>query len=163
MRTGAAVCAVLSAAALACGGAFGQSPAHDALKKEIADLKALPAVRELPPYLDAEKDFADECAKAGEGGKKVLVSIGREECARCQRFYELVRRGKVKIDPAKTAFIRLDIDNRQHREYFGGTFEVPDTRLPFVGVTDGGRTEIKECLTGSPTAERLNALVETGK
>lgn len=138
---------------------WAQSPAHDALKKEIADLREKPAVCELPPYLAEDADFDAVCRKAGEANKKVFVSIGREACGRCQRFYELVRRGEVRIDTNAFVFVRLNIDEPTQREYFLGTFEPPDNRLPFVGVTDAARSEIRPCLSGAPSAAAYRKLL----
>ena len=89
------------------------------------------------------------------------MSIGREVCGRCQRFYELVRRGEVRIDTNAFMFVRLNIDDFSQREYFLGTFEPPDNRLPFVGVTDGERSELRPCLTGAPSAAEYQALMKT--
>ena len=140
---------------------WAQAPAHDALKKEIADLRRKPAVCELPPYLAENEDFDAVCRKAGEANKKVFVSIGREACGRCQRFYELVRRGAVRLDTNAFVFVRLNIDEPVQREYFLGTFEPPDSRLPFVGVTDAARSEIRPCLSGAPSAAAYQKLLRT--
>lgn len=147
--------------ALAACTAVAQSPVHEALKKEIAELRKKPVVCELPPYLPAEEDFDAVCQKAGQEKKKVFVSIGREVCGRCQRFYELVRRGEVKVDTNAFVFVRLNIDDHSQREYFLGTFEPQDNRLPFVGVTDAERSEIRPCLTGAPPAEEYRRLLKT--
>ena len=138
-----------------------QSPAHEALKKEIAELRKKPVVCELPPYLPADEDFDAVCQKAGREKKKVFVSIGREVCGRCQRFYELVRRGEVQIDANALMFVRLNVNDFWQREYFLSTFEAPDNRLPFVGVTDGERSEIRPCLTGAPSAAEYQGLMKT--
>lgn len=151
------LCMLLAAGGL-CAGA--QSPAHDALKREIASLREKPAVCALPPYLPAGEDFDAVCRKAGEANKRVLVSLGREACGRCQRFYELVRRGEVRIDTNAFVFVRLDVDDHEQREYFLGTFEPSDSRLPFVGVTDGARSEIRPCLTGAPPADAYRKLLQ---
>lgn len=151
-----AVCAVGALVALQA-----QSPAHDALKREIAELRKKPVVCELPPYLAENEDFDAVCQKAGEANKRVFVSIGREVCGRCQRFYELVRRGEVRIDTNAFVFVRLNIDEPAQREYFFGTFEPPDNRLPFVGVTDAARSEIRPCLSGAPSAADYQKLLRT--
>ena len=148
--------AVACATALA---AFSQSPAHDALRREIAELQKRPVVFELPPYLPPEQDFGDVCKAAGEKKKKLLVSIGREACGRCQRFYELVRRGDVKIDTNAFVFVRLDIDEYTQRDYFMDAFDPPDGQLPFVGVTDAERATQRLCLTGYRTPEEYQALM----
>lgn len=152
---------IATAMALCVGAAVAQSAAHEALKKEIADLRKKPAVCELPPYLPAEEDFDAVCQRAGREKKKVFVSIGREVCGRCQRFYELVRRGEVTVDTNAFVFVRLNIDDPSQREYFLGTFEPEDNRLPFVGVTDAERSEIRPCLTGAPSAEEYRKLLKT--
>ena len=139
--------------------AFTQSPAHDALKKEIEELQKKPAVFELPPYLPPEKDFGDVCKAAGEQKKKLLVSIGREACGRCQRFYELVKRGEVKIDTNAYVFVRLDIDEYTQRDYFMDAFDPPDGQLPFVGVTDAERSKQRPCLTGYRSAKEYQSLM----
>lgn len=139
---------------------FAQSPAHDALRKQIATLQTKKAVRELPPYLPPEQDFGDVCKAAGEQKKKVLVSIGREACGRCQLFYEMVKRGEIKIDDRAYVFVRLDIDEHTQREYFMDAFDPPDGQLPFVGVTDPERSVQRPCLTGSHTADEYQALMQ---
>lgn len=147
-------------AAAVCAMAFAQSAAHEALRKEIEALRRKPAVCELPAYLPAEKDFDAVCQEAGKANRKLLVSIGREQCGRCQRFYELVRRGEVKVDTNAFVFVRLNIDDYSQREYFLGTFEPPDSHLPFVGVTDAARSEIRPCLTGAPSAAEYQKLMK---
>ena len=147
-------------AAAVCAMAFAQSAAHEALKREIAALREKPAVCELPAYLPAEKDFDAVCQEAGKSNRKLLVSIGRENCGRCQRFYELVRRGEVRIDTNAFVFVRLSIDDYSQREYFLGTFEPQDSHLPFVGVTDADRSEIRPCLSGAPSAAEYQQLMK---
>ena len=111
----------------------------------------------LPPYLT--EDFNAVCEKAKKEGRLVFVSIGREICGRCQKFYGFVREGLVKIDEKKYVFIRLDIDNYEHREYFYSTFDPPDRKLPFVGVMDGDRNTVKESISGSHTPADYQALM----
>ena len=125
-----------------------------------AETNAVASVRapvELPPYL--EEDFDAACQKAKKEGRLVFVSLGREICGRCQKFYGFVRDGQVTIDPKKYVFIRLDVDNYEHREYFYSTFEPPDRKLPFVGVMDGDRTMRKEALSGSHSPAEYQALM----
>ena len=111
----------------------------------------------LPPYLT--EDFNAVCEKAKRDKKLVFVSLGREICGRCQKFYGFVKNGQVTIDPKKYVFIRLDVDNYEHREYFYSTFDPPDRKLPFVGVMDGDRNAVKEALSGSHAAEDYQALM----
>ena len=115
----------------------------------------------LPPYLT--EDFSSACEKAKKEGKLVFVSLGREICGRCQKFYGFVKTGQVTSDPKKYVFIRLDVDNYEHREYFYSTFDPPDSRLPFVGVMDGDRNAVKEALSGSHTPEDYQKLMSGDK
>ena len=115
----------------------------------------------LPPYLT--EDFNAACEKAKKEGKLVFVSLGREICGRCQKFYGFVKNGQVTIDPKKYVFIRLDVDNYEHREYFYSTFDPPDRKLPFVGVMDGDRNAVKEALSGSHTPEEYQKLMSDDK
>ena len=147
-------------AATVCAVVFAQSAAHEALKKEIGELRKKPAVCALPDYLPSDRDFDAVCREAGRAKKRIFVSIGREACGRCQRFYELVRRGVVKVDTNAFEFVRLNIDDYSQREYFLGTFEPPDGHLPFVGVTDAERSEIRPCLTGAPSAAEYQKLLK---
>ena len=66
----------------------------------------------------------------------------------------------MKIDSKKYVFIRLDVDNYEHREYFYSTFDPPDRKLPFVGVMDGDRTAVKEAISGSHTPAEYQKLME---
>ncbi len=139
---------------MAVGTLFGTCPAAYAATNAVASAKAKV---ELPPYL--KEDFNSACEKAKKEGRLVFVSLGREICGRCQKFYGFVRDGKVKIDPKKYVFIRLDVDNYEHREYFYSTFDPPDRKLPFVGVMDGDRTAVKEAISGSHTPEEYQKLM----
>jgi hypothetical protein len=139
---------------MAVGTLFGTCPAAYAATNAVASAKAKV---ELPPYL--KEDFNSACEKAKKEGRLVFVSLGREICGRSQKFYGFVRDGKVKIDPKKYVFIRLDVDNYEHREYFYSTFDPPDRKLPFVGVMDGDRTAVKEAISGSHTPEEYQKLM----
>ena len=139
--------------------AVAQSPAHEAVKKRLAELRAMPEKARLPAYLPSETDFDDVCTAAGKSGKVLLVSIGREACGRCQVFYEQVRRGEVSFDGSKVYFVRLSIDDESQRSYFMSTFIPDDSHLPFVGVMNGAREALSPCLSGShPAADYVKAI-----
>lgn len=151
---------VLVACALAVSaGAFAQSAAHEAIKKQLAELRAKPEKAKLPEYLPESEDFDDVCQRAKKDGKLVFVSIGREICGRCQVFYEYVKRGDVTVDPKKFVFVRLSIDNESQRNYFFSTFSPENSHLPFVGVMNGDREEVLPCLTGSHSAAEYAKLL----
>jgi len=116
------------------------------------------AVRDLPPYL--QEDFDAVCRRAKAANKILLVSLGREACGRCQKFYGFVRCGEVPVDPAKCLFVRLDVDNLEHRSYFFATFEPEDRHLPYVGVMNGDREALKPVLSGGHTPAEYAALMK---
>ena len=155
MQTKAIILCALSLAAGACAAAGAEAAPSPAATNAVAQA-AKPV--ELPPYLT--EDFNAACEKAKKEGRLVFVSIGREICGRCQKFYGFVKNGQVTIDPKKYVFIRLDIDNYEHREYFYSTFDPPDRKLPFVGVMDGDRTAVKEAISGSHTPAEYQALMK---
>ena len=155
MQTKAIFLCVLSLAAGVCAAASDVTVPRPVATNSVAQA-AKPV--ELPPYLT--EDFNAACEKAKKEGRLVFVSIGREICGRCQKFYGFVKDGKVKIDEKKYVFIRLDIDNYEHREYFYSTFDPPDRKLPFVGVMDGDRNARKEAISGSHTSAEYQALME---
>jgi len=155
MQTKAIILYALSLTAGACAAAGTEAAPCPAATNAVEQV-AKPV--ELPPYLT--EDFNAACDKAKKEGRLVFVSIGREICGRCQKFYGFVRDGKVKIDEKKYVFIRLDIDNYEHREYFYSTFDPPDRKLPFVGVMDGDRTAVKEAISGSHTPAEYQALMK---
>ena len=155
MKTNAIILCALSLAAGACAAAGAEAAPSPAATNAVAQA-AKPV--ELPPYLT--EDFNAACEKAKKEGKLVYVSLGREICGRCQKFYGFVKNGQVTIDPKKYVFIRLDVDNYEHREYFYSTFEPPDRKLPFVGVMDGDRTAVKEAISGSHTPAEYQALMK---
>ena len=155
MQTRAIILCALSLVAGACVVAGTEAALCPAATNAVAQV-AKPV--ELPPYLT--EDFNAACEKAKKEGRLVFVSIGREICGRCQKFYGFVRNGQVTIDTKKYVFIRLDVDNYEHREYFYSTFDPPDRKLPFVGVMDGDRTAVKEAISGSHTPAEYQSLMK---
>jgi thioredoxin-related protein len=136
---------------------FAQSPEHERVKKLLAELRKGKDVYTLPDYLS--EDFDDACSKAKKEGKKVLVSLGREECGRCQVFYEFLKKGHIKLDPKKFVYVRLCIDDLTHKEYFLSTFAPSDNHLPFVGIVDGDRGIEEPCLSGGKTVDDYHKLM----
>jgi hypothetical protein len=136
---------------------YAQSPEHDRVKTQLKELRQGKDVWKLPDYL--ENDFDTECEKAAKEGKIVLVSIGREVCGRCQVFYEFLKKGRVKIDPKKVVYLKLCIDNPDHKEYFLSTFEPANNHLPFVGVVKGERGIGDPCLSGAQTPEAYMKII----
>jgi hypothetical protein len=139
------------------GNIYAQSPEHDRVKAQLKELSKDKDVWKLPDYL--ENDFDTECEKAAKEGKIVLVSIGREVCGRCQVFYEFLKKGRVKIDPKKVVYLKLCIDNPDHKEYFLSTFEPANNHLPFVGVVKGERGIGDPCLSGAQTPEAYMKII----
>lgn len=81
-------------------------------------------------------DLEAELQRADRERKRVVVSLGREICGRCQKFYKLLDEGKLVFDAKKCIYLKLDVDDLEQREYFYSWFEPEDRRLPFVGVLD---------------------------
>lgn len=81
-------------------------------------------------------DVEGELQRADREGKRVVVSLGREICGRCQKFYKLLAEDKLVLDPAKCIYLKLDVDELEQREYFYAWFDPEDRRLPYVGVLD---------------------------
>ena len=134
-----------------------QSPEHDRVKAQLSELRKCKDVWKLPDYLEA--DFDTECEKAAKEGKVVLVSIGREVCGRCQVFYEFLKKGHVKFDPKKVVYLKLCIDNPEHKEYFLSTFEPSNTHLPFIGIVKGERGIGDPCLSGAQKPEAYMKMI----
>jgi hypothetical protein len=155
-KTAMTICLTL-AVALAGRETFAQSPEHDRVKAQLKELSKEKDVWKLPDYL--KTNFDTECEKAAKEGKIVLVSIGREVCGRCQVFYEFLKKGRVKFDPAKVVYVKLCIDDYEHKEYFLSTFEPPNNHLPFVGVVKGERGFGVPCLSGGQTPEAYMKLM----
>ena len=150
-----------AALALACIAADAPMPSpHEKIRRQLEALRAKPAKAELPPYLAPEEDFEDACRNAAQGGRRVVVSIGREACGRCQVFYEYVRRGELKIDGKKFTLVRLDIDDSSQRSYFLSTFTPADNNLPFVGVMNGDRDALAPCMSGGHTAAEYAKMLD---
>ena len=81
-------------------------------------------------------DVEAALTRADQEKKLVVLSVGREVCGRCQKFYRLLSDGRLVLDEAKCMYLKLDVDNMEHREYFYSWIEPPDRRLPFVAVLD---------------------------
>lgn len=114
----------------------------------------------LPDYLTTP--FDELCEQAKKDGKLIFVSIGREKCGLCQKYYKMMREDQIRIDTNRFEIVRLDIDNEEHRGYFMSVFE-PDTQwLPFVGVMNGDMQEVVPCLSGrrNSDAARYQKLVD---
>ena len=86
------------------------------------------------PYFKG--DIQEVLDRACNENKLLLISIGREICGRCQKFYALLNDGRLTLDEKKCTYLKLDIDDTEQREYFVSWFDPSDPRLPFVGVLD---------------------------
>ena len=111
---------------------------------------------EKTPYFNGDvQEFLD---KACNGNKRVVVSLGREQCGRCQKFYKLLSEGKLALDNGKCTYLKMNVDETEHHEYFSSWFDVPDPRLPFVGVLDPNVCT-GTCITAACDIGRLGRLL----
>lgn len=97
---------------------------------------ALGVVGDKAPMAYFHGDLEAELQRADREGKRVVVSLGREICGRCQKFYKLLADGSLAFDAAKCTYLKLDVDELEQREYFYSWFDPEDRRLPYVGVLD---------------------------
>ena len=134
------------------------------MKKTIATIAALLALAtaygaraaKTAPYFRG--DIQEVLDRTCNEKKMLLISIGREICGRCQKFYALLDDGRLTLDKEKCTYLKLDIDDTEQREYFVSWFDPPDPRLPFVGVLDPNVCT-GTCLTAACELDRLRSLL----
>jgi chloramphenicol O-acetyltransferase len=107
-----------------------------------------------------EKDFPSYMAEAVKTNKLLLVSIGREACSNCINFYDYLKDGSLKLDEKKFIYLKLDIDNQEHLDYFSSYFSVMGNVLPFVGVMNGSGATFGTPRTGYGTAEDYQEFIK---
>ena len=99
------------------------------------------------------KDFPSYMETALKTNKLLFVSIGRDACSNCIQFYDYIKNGQLKLDEKKFIYLKLDIDNQEHVDYFSSYFSVMGNVLPFVGVMNGSGATFGAPRTGYGTAE----------
>jgi hypothetical protein len=100
-----------------------------------------------------EKDFPSYMEEALKTNKLIFVSIGRESCSNCTKFYDYIKKGQLKLDEKKFIYLKLDIDNQEHLDYFSSYFSVMGNVLPYVGVLNGSGATFGTPRTGFGTPE----------
>lgn len=100
-----------------------------------------------------EKNFPAYMEEAVKTNKLLFVSIGRDSCSNCVKFYDAIKDGSLKLDEKKFIYLKLDIDNQEHVDYFSSYFTVMGNVLPFVGVMNGSGATFGASRTGYGTAE----------
>lgn len=106
---------------------------------------------ETEKYID--KDFPSYMETALKTNKLLFISVGREACSNCVKFYDYLKDGSLKLDEQKFIYLKLDIDNQEHVDYFSSYFTVMGNVLPFVGVMNGSGATFGTSRTGYGTAE----------
>jgi chloramphenicol O-acetyltransferase len=106
---------------------------------------------ETEKYID--KEFPTYMETALKTNKLLFISIGREACSNCINFYDYIKDGSLKLDEKKFIYLKLDIDNQEHVDYFSSYFTVMGNVLPFVGVMNGSGSTFGNSRTGYGTAE----------
>jgi len=100
-----------------------------------------------------EKDFPSYMTEAVKTNKLLFISIGRQACSNCVKFYDYIKDGSLKLDEKKFIYLKLDIDNQEHVDYFSSYFTVMGNVLPFVGVMNGSGATFGASRTGFGTAK----------
>lgn len=109
---------------------------------------------ETAPFFSG--DLHEAIDRAEQDGKVVVMSLGRRACTRCLKFYALHEGGKLKFDPAKCVYVKLLVDDSDHKQTFLSFCEPEDTRLPFLGVYDPATGE-SSCRSAGGTLEECRA------
>lgn len=107
-----------------------------------------------------EKDFPVYMEEATKTNKLLFVSIGREACSNCIKFYNYIKKGELKLDENKFMYLKLDIDNYDHQNYFFSYFLVMGNVLPFVGVLNGTGATFGDPRTGFGTPEDYQEFIK---
>jgi hypothetical protein len=113
---------------------------------------------ETEKYID--KDFPVYMEEATKTNKLLFVSIGREACSNCIKFYNYIKKGELKLDENKFMYLKLDIDNYDHQNYFFSYFSVMGNILPFVGVLNGTGATFGDPRTGFGTPEAYQEFIK---
>jgi len=112
---------------------------------------------ETEKYID--KKFPSYMEEAVKTNKLLFVSIGRDACSNCTKFYDTIKQGQLKLDEKKFIYLKLDIDNQEHLDYFSSYFSIIGNILPFVGVMNGSGATFGTPRTGYGTAEDYQELI----
>ena len=113
---------------------------------------------ETEKYID--KDFPVYMEEAAKTNKLLLVSLGRETCSNCTKFYNYIKKGELKLDENKFMYLKLDIDNYDQQSYFFAYFSVMGNILPFVGVMNGTGATFGAPRTGFGTPEAYQEFIK---
>jgi len=113
---------------------------------------------ETEKYID--KDFPVYMEEATKTNKLLFVSIGREACGNCIKFYNYIKKSELKLDETKFMYLKLDIDNYDHQNYFFSYFPVMGNILPFVGVVSGKGITFGDPRTGFGTPEDYQEFIK---
>lgn len=107
-----------------------------------------------------DKSFPAYMEEAVKTNKLLFVSIGRDSCSNCLKFYDYIKQSQLKLDEKKFIYLKLDIDNQEHVDYFSSYFTVMGNVLPFVGVMNGSGATFGAPRTGFGTAEDYQELIK---
>jgi hypothetical protein len=133
-----ALLAFLFAAGAACAApCSGSSCSGGACSAAPCDMRDAPCLngKKLPatgPFFSGDPSLA--IAKAEREGKTLVVTLGRQLCTRCLKLYGFLETKQLALDPKKCVYLKLHVDNLEHREIFLSYFETADRHLPYLGV-----------------------------
>lgn len=109
-----------------------------------------------------EHDLAKAMAQAKKENKFLFIQLGRENCTNCQKVWNMLGSGKVKLDGM--IYADASCDDPETLAQFQETFSVTDDGryYPFLVVMgpDGSQMAFR---SGLPTPEEINAMIEKAK
>lgn len=106
-----------------------------------------------------EHDLAKAMAQAKAEKKFLLIQLGRENCTNCQKVWNMLGSGQVKLDGL--LYADVSCDDPETMAQFQETFSVTDDGryYPFLVVMgpDGSQMAFR---SGLPTVEEINRMIE---
>lgn len=148
-------CLTLTAGALAAEGEKGFAPSTVPTPKGCEQIKVVKP--------KGEHDLAKAIAKAKAEKKFLLVQYGRENCTNCQKVWNMLGDGRIKM-PADFLYADTSCDDAETRAVFEETFFVEDDGryYPYIVVMgpDGVQLAFK---SGLGTPEVYNALFQKAR
>ncbi len=102
--------------------------------------------------LPGEHDLAKAIAQAKEKGYFLFIQYGRENCTNCQKVWNMLGNGRIKL-PSNMTYADVSCDDPETRAVFEETFSVTDDGrfYPFIVIMgpDGSQLAFKSGL-GTP-------------
>ncbi|MEG1479507.1 MAG: hypothetical protein RSD41_00660 [Kiritimatiellia bacterium] len=110
-----------------------------------------------------EHDLQKALRKAKEQKKFLFIQYGRENCTLCQRMWNMLGDGSIKL-PADFSYADVSCDDSDTQTYFYENFVMDDAGLyyPYIVIVDPDGRQIGSC-SGGQTADAVNALIKKAR